>query len=261
MEQLDLICKHKGWSRSRLAQELGVSRNRLCEFVSGRRPWPHSTVDALQQLLGEPGVPPSEWYLPWAAHQRLARNRRWEVVVDPGGTWADGPSRYEDIYRQLDPQRTPPDCFRRLIRVDSQLEALAWTELCEDGATPLFASPVLLGFPQHVLVDHQTVPIGTQYRAALTGKFDNLHWILWPQLTVWLPDGTIRPDGVLMANGAGRTRWGFFQLDGSSHRDKAYDTRQDQRLHPLPTLRCASAPVLGMHFPEHFREGIRKLLS
>jgi len=259
MEQLDLICKYRGWSRSRLAQELGLSRNRLCEYVSGRRPWPRSTVDALRQLLGEPGVPPGEWYLPWGAHQRLARSRRWEVGVDPGTTWADGPSRYEDIYRQLNPQHTPPDCFRRLIRVDSQLESLAWAQLCEEGAQPLFASPILLGFPHHVLVDHQTLPIGTQYRAALTRRFEDHHWILWPQLTVWLPDGTVRPDGVLMANGPGRTRWGFVQLDGGAHRDRAYDARQDQRLQPLPSLRFPSSVVLGLQFPEIFQEAIRKL--
>ena len=260
MEQLHLICKQKGWSQKRLALELGIPRNRLCEFLSGRRPWPRAAVEALHLWLGKPAVPPGDWFLSWARHQDLARTRRWEVVVDPGATWADGPPHYENLYRQLNPVRTPPECFRRLIRVDSQLESLAYAQLCEDGAAPLFASPILLGFPHHVLVDHQNLPMGTQYRAALRGGGENLDWILWPQLTVWLGDGTMRPDGVLMVRSQGRNLWGFVQLDGGSHRDKLYDNRQDLRLQPLTTLRFPSTCILGLRFPQLLRDEIRRLL-
>lgn len=258
MQHIHQFCQSRGWSQARLARELGISSQRLSAYASGKRHWPQPVMEALRELTGEPATPIAEWFLPWGAHQRLAQNRRWEAVVDPGSTWANGPSRYGDVYRQLKPRRTPPDSFRRLIRVDSQLESLAYAQLCEDGANPFIASPTLLGFRSHFLVDHQILPIGTQYRACLTGLFENLQWILWPQLTVWLPDGTLRPDGLVMIHRKGRTAWGYVQLDGAPHLDKAYDARQDLRLQPLPSFRYPSTCILGLQFPSLFREDLKK---
>lgn len=51
------------------------------------------------------------------------------------------------------------------------MDALAYAESCEDGASPWIASPVMIGSPRHFLVDHQGI---------FDASRNPILWTLWP---------------------------------------------------------------------------------
>jgi transcriptional regulator with XRE-family HTH domain len=52
--RLDERLASKGWSWNRLAQEVGVSRQVMGRWMSGRRPWPRARAEQVARLLGVP---------------------------------------------------------------------------------------------------------------------------------------------------------------------------------------------------------------
>jgi len=249
--------KLRGWSQKKLAAELEVNESCLSRYLRGRRLWPAEVRQRIHALLGEDRAIPSDFFLPWDEH--FVCVDPWKAEVDPGQTWAAVGPGYEDIYRQLRPTMVPPPSFLELVRVDSSLESLGWTQLCEGGARPILARPVLFGFPRYPLVDARGWALGTSCRAAFTKQCDPMRWILWPQITVRLADGAIRPDGLLVCILPGGSKvWAFVQIDGGSHREKRYDDRQDARSE-IPVLRFGSSAIMGLQFAESLDRRLREL--
>ncbi|ODT82570.1 hypothetical protein ABS71_00095 [bacterium SCN 62-11] len=166
------------------------------------------------------------------------------------------PPSYENLYRELDPQRMPDDEFRSKVRTDAGLEPLSWIQLVEDGAEPVGASPALLDFP-YPLVDSRGRPLGTEYRAAFRGQAGDHPWLLFPQITIQLKDGTIRPDALLFRYGRDK-RWAPIQIDGGAHQNKEWDKKQDARVN-LTTLRFSSSQIVGLKFAQIFRQAVISL--
>ncbi len=172
-------------------------------------------------------------------------------------TWASLPQKYDDIYRQLNPQHTPDIGFRSKVRADSSQEPVGWVQLFEDGAQATAARPSWLDFPFHPLVDSLGNPLGNQLRAAFHGRFGDIEWLLFPQFTLLLPDQLYRPDGLLLRCSP-RPRWALTQLDGGAHRNEKWDRKQDAMV-KLPTFRFPSSVILGLNFAREFRAMVENL--
>ena len=255
MDHLREIRKKRGYSLQDMSARAGIDPRRLSDYELGKRRWPQALEKIYRENLGLPVDLPSVPILTLAEHRKIHKPS-WNLEVDPGPTWADIPLHYEDLYRQLNPQRTPDLEFRSKVRADSGQEPVGWIQLIEDGAEPVGASPVLLGFP-YALVDPKGRSIGTQIRAAFRGQAGEYPWLLFPQLTMLLKDGFYRPDGLLLRYGR-RPCWAPVQLDGGAHHNKKWDDKQDARV-DLTTLRFPSHQILGLNFAKIFREAVINL--
>lgn len=69
-----------------------------------------------------------------------------QLVEAEGQRWSQLPVAYPELYARLGKDRRPPMSFRDKVRCDSQLEALAWTQLFHFDAVARLANPLLLGF-------------------------------------------------------------------------------------------------------------------
>ncbi len=81
--------------------------------------------------------------------------------------------------------------------------------------------------------------------------------MLFPQITLFLPDRLYRPDGVLLRYGPD-IRWGLTQLDGGAHQNEDWDRKQD-RMVKVPTLRFPARYTLGLEFATAFRDAVLSL--
>jgi hypothetical protein len=249
------VRQKRGYSLRSLSAQLDSDPRRLSDYELGKRRWPRELSRKYRQLLGLPSEASTVPLLSWAEHRKIGR-AGWNLEVDPGPTWADIPLHYEDLYRQLNPQRMPDLEFRSKVRADAGLEPLSWIQLIEDGAEPVGANPVLLDFP-YPLIEPQGRPLGTGYRAAFRGKAGEHPWLLFPQITILLRDGFYRPDGLLYRYGHPKI-WVPVQIDGGAHQNKRWDEKQDARLQ-LTTLRFPSHQVLGLDFARIFRDAVLAL--
>ena len=255
MDDLREVRKNRGYSLELMAAKTGRDPRRLSDYELGRRRWPQALEKIYREHLGLQVEGTTVPLLSWSEHRKI-HGGSWNLEVDPGPTWADIPLHYDDLYRQLNPQRTPDLEFRRKVRTDSGLEPLSWVQLVEDGADCVGASPVLLDFP-YPLVDSRGRPLGPQYRAAFRGKAGDHPWLLFPQITLLLKDGFFRPDGLLYRYGRNK-RWAPIQLDGGAHQNKKWDAKQDARVQ-LTTLRFPTHQILGLDFARIFREAVLSL--
>ena len=248
----------KGISLERMADHCGIDRRRLGNYELGRRRWPAEVWSKLLCTLGQPPAIPPDWCMSLAEHQAVGDWKRWQVDVDPGTTWATLSDGYQDLYRQLRPTQTPPLNYRELVRCDSRQESLAWTQLFEAGAQAMAASPVLLNFPRYPLIDHRGWPLNMSYRAVFVGRTDKFRWYLWPQLTLSLPDGPYRPDGLVLRIASQHRLWAAVQLDGGAHRDAAWDAKQDAKV-DIEVMRFPSRIVQGLTFAASFVEQLSQI--
>ena len=254
MQELREIRRRRGESLESLARKCGLDPKRLASYERGDRQWPVDVLNRCASHLGVPELGATVPNLSWAEHRKMLGGGNWNLTVDAGQTWADIPSHYEDLYRQLNPQKTPSLAFRSNVRVDSTQEPLGWTQLFEDGAEAVGANPLLLNFSSHHLVDPRGNPLGTGYRAAFRGKAGQHPWIVFPQITLALREGLYRPDGLVYRFGRAPL-WALLQLDGGAHQNKKWDEKQDARV-LLPTLRFPSHVILGLDFARAFREQV-----
>jgi len=252
MEDLKVLRIQRGYSLDWMARKCGIDPRRLGEYESGRRQWPRTVLEKSLELLGYHELGSPVPILSWSQHRKFVGRPGLNLAVDSGQTWADIPSYYQDLYRQLDPKRIPDLGFRSKVRVDSGQEPLGWTQLFEDGAEAVGASPILLDFPYHPLVDSRGRALTLQPRAAFTGRIGPHDWILFPQITLSLRDGLYRPDGLLFRSGGSR-RYAVIQLDGGAHQNDEWDKKQDARV-KVETLRFPSRTILGLNFAQAFRE-------
>jgi transcriptional regulator with XRE-family HTH domain len=256
MEDIQAVRKMRGYSQLAVARGCEMRPGTLSAYETGKRKWPWEELERVRKFLRLPSQQPPPPLLDLKGHHRIVP-RDLRVYVDPGITWADIDLKYEDLYRQLKPQRTPGLAFRSLVRTDICTEALHWAQLFEDGAEATAACPGLLNFPYHPLVDCNGYPLGTQYRAAFLGTAGEYRWLLFPQLTLMLPDRYHRPDGLVLRYGPD-VRWGGVQLDGGAHQNSAWDQKLDSMI-KVPTLRFPSRHALGLNFAAVFREAVLSL--
>ncbi|MBN9420731.1 hypothetical protein ABS71_10410 [bacterium SCN 62-11] len=253
MEDIQEVRKKRGYSQLYVANGCQMSPGTLSAYETGRRKWPFGVLERVRKFLG---LPPQEKPLPvltWAEHQQIVPQDR-RIHVDPGFTWATIDLKYEDLYKQMKPTRTPSEAFRSLVRTDICSEPFHWSQLFEAGAEATAGCPGQLNFPYHPLVDCSGHPLGNQYRAAFTGTAGDYKWLLFPQITLMLPDRFHRPDGLLLRYGAD-VRWAVTQLDGGAHQNDAWDRKLDAMI-KVPTLRFPSRHALGLQFASAFRDAV-----
>lgn len=256
MENISDIRKRRGYSQLHVAQKCLIDPRRLSAYETGKRRWP---AEELRKVCHFLGLPLQETPLPVVSlkEHRAIVPQDVRVHVDPGPTWGSIDLKYESLYRELKPTRTPSLAFRSLVRTDSCSEPAHWIQLFEDGAEATAACPGLLSFPYHPLVDCNGHPLGTQYRAAIAGNCAGYSWLLFPQITLMLPDRFYRPDGIVLRYGSD-VRWGVTQLDGGAHQNEAWDRKLDG-LVKVPTLRFPARHALGLQFASVFREAVLSL--
>ncbi|MBS2038748.1 helix-turn-helix transcriptional regulator [bacterium] len=257
MEDLRFVRTQRGFSLKETAAACQVDPRRLSDYELGLRRGSPSDLNRVRQFLGMTHVKNEIVPLTLKNHRAICR-LSYGIQVDPGPTWASLPPKYDDLYRQLNPQRTPDLDFRSKVRADSSQEPVGWIQLFEDGAEATAARPGWLDFPFHPLVDSRGNPIGNQLRAAFRGEHESSKWLLFPQLTLLLPDYQLyRPDGLLLRYKP-RPRWSLVQLDGGAHRNEKWDRKQDASV-KLPTLRFPSSIILGLNFAREFRSAVESL--
>ncbi|MFN8606022.1 MAG: helix-turn-helix transcriptional regulator [Vulcanimicrobiota bacterium] len=257
MEDLRSIRQQRGFSLKEAATACQVDPRRLSDYELGLRRGPLAELNRVRRFLGVPPVENSVVPLTSQEHRKICR-LHYGVHVDPGPTWATLPQKYEDLYRQLNPRRMPELEFRAKVRADSSQEPLGWIQLFEDGAEDTAGRPGWLDFPFHPLVDSCANPLGNQLRAAFRGDYGTYKWLLFPQITLLLPDYQLfRPDGLLLRYGT-RPRWSILQLDGGAHRNEKWDRKQDAAV-KLPTIRFPSSVVLGLNLAREFRAAVESL--
>lgn len=235
-----------GVSLQRMAFSLEVSVAALSRYERGERPWPPALLRRALEILSLPAGPDPAWVWSWSEHRRFLGHTHSGVTVDPGQTWADLPRAYSTFYQILQPRRTPPLEFRRLVRADSSLEPCVYTHLCEDGAEWALVSPEAMGFPYHSLVTEDGRPLGKTRRAAFVWE----GWIIWPQVNILVNRQKIRVD-ALAFNGR---LWRILEFDSGLHaRRTRWDQLRDSWLIP-PTIRFTSEEILSMDFLRLLRE-------
>lgn len=233
--------KQLGLSLKSLAAQLKISPPSLSRYENGFRRWPKPLLKRLQSIMGLGGGFEASWFLSWRQHCRIARLKPWQVNVEPGPTWADLPLAYEDFYRGLQPKKMPSVEFRRLIRVDSALEACAYALFFEAGARPVVGSPVALDFRAYPLLDSRGRGLGMARKAGILLPNG---WILWPQITLQVGRWRRRPDCLAVGPGG---IWVLIELDGPSHGEDSYHQLRDQQL-TLRCLRYSAADIFGANF-------------
>lgn len=256
MEDIREVRKRRGYSQQYVAEGCQMLPGTLSAYETGKRKWPFRELERVRKFLS---LPPQEEPLPaltLADHREIVPQDR-RIHVDPGITWATIDLKYEDLYKQLNPKRTPSAAFRSLVRTDICSEPFHWSQLFEAGAEATAGCPGLLDFPYHPLVDYSGQPLGTQYRAAFSGTVGETKWLLFPQITLMLADRFHRPDGLLLRYGAD-VRWGVLQLDGGAHQNEAWDRKLDAMI-KVPTLRFPSRHALGLQFASVFRDAVLSL--
>ena len=253
---ISAVRKNLGYKQYQVAQGCNIDQRRLSAYEKGKRKWPWAELQKVREFLS---LPTQESPLPMLSSKehRLIAPPDYRIHVDPGPTWASIDLKYESLYRQLKPKRTPDLAFRSLVRTDSAHERASWIQVFEDGAEATAACPGLLDFPFHPLVDCSGNPLGSQYRAAFAGRYGDYRWLLFPQITLFLPDRLYRPDGVLLRYGPD-IRWGLTQLDGGAHQNEDWDRKQD-RMVKVPTLRFPAHHTLGLTFAAAFRDAVLSL--
>lgn len=256
MEDISHIRKQRGYSQLHVAKNCLIDPKNLSAYETGKRKWPWDDLRKVREFLR---LPPHEAPLPMLSRKdhRLIMPPDFCIRVDDGPTWATIDLKYESLYRELNPQRTPSLAFRSKVRTDSGHEPASWIQLFEDGAEATAGCPGLLDFPYHPLVDSSGNPIGTQYRAAFAGRFGSYRWLLFPQITLFLPDRLYRPDGLLLRYGPD-IRWGLTQLDGGAHQNQDWDRKLD-RMVKVPTLRFPARDTLSLQFASVFHEAVLSL--
>lgn len=256
MENIPDIRKNRGYSQLHVAQKCQIDPRNLSAYETGKRRWPWDELQRVREFLKLPAQEAPLTLIKPGDH-RLIVPPDFRVHVDPGPTWATIDLKYEGLYRQLKPKRTPDLVFRSKVRTDSGHEPASWIQLFEAGAEGKAACPGLLNFPYHPLVDCSGNPLGTQYRAAFAGKFDDYNWLLFPQITLMLPDRLYRPDAIVLRYGPD-IRWSLTQLDGGAHQNEEWDRKLDRAVR-IPTLRFPAAHTLSLQFAEVFRDAILSL--
>lgn len=244
-----------GMSQRRLAQKLNIPASRLSRYESGSRSWPPELMPKLQEILGLCEPIPQDWFLSWKQQLAWSLWQPWQVEVDAGPTWADVQQGYASFYRQLQPRRTPPLEFRRHVRVDTGLEGCAYSALCEGGARPTLASPVILHFPHHPLLNGNGKCMGVARRAALLLSGG---WLLFPQITVLVGQVRIRLDGLAFSTL--QKRWVGVEFDGPAHQQSDWDARRDAQL-DIPVARFRSEEILGGNFCKIFEDRLQRLIT
>jgi len=216
---------------SQLALEFEVSLATLSRYENGKRKWPK---DLQERICARLGVKPNchqQWIWSWGKHRTFTQANYWAVQVDAGATWADKAAGYEEFYQQLQPTRTAPLEFQRLVRSDSGLEACVNSILCEAGAELALASPVAMNYTDHPIVREDGKLLGLARKAAFV--LDG--WILWPQINLQVGRRRVRVD-FLAFNGI---RWVIIELDGPHHKQSKWDKVRDSLI-TTPTIRFTS---------------------
>lgn len=256
MENIQDVRKKRGFSQLHVARNCLIDPKNLSAYETGKRRWPWDELQRVRQFLSLPAQESQLPFMPLRDHQLIVPQDR-RIHVDPGPTWASIDLKYDSLYRDLKPKRTPDLAFRSLVRTDSGHEPASWVQLFEAGAEATAACPGLLDFPYHPLVDCNGHPLGTQYRAAFAGRYEDYQWLLFPQITLLLPDRLYRPDGILLRYGPD-IRWCLTQLDGGAHQNEEWDRKQD-RMVKVPTLRFPARHTLSLEFASVFRESVLSL--
>lgn len=243
MQELRKARIQQGWSVSRLAQALGISASRLSDYEEGRR-----APD--RQRLGR-----------WLEVLQLRRDQvalpedfvhhypdEFQLQIDQEQSWATVVHAYHREYQELDPYLQVPAWFRAAVRVDSALEALAWTQLAAPPASFRAVSPVRAGFRLHPLATGSRAPLGAAAKACFHVKHGGTTLLVWPQITIQIGSEFVRVDALLSARTTRRAHWQVLEIDGDQHFTRSErDRRRELRL-KLPHIRVSQDTIRSLRF-------------
>lgn len=254
MHTLKTIRRQRGLSQARLAESLGVSRQRLSDWEGGRRKPGSKHLASLHKILELGGEQPVA--LPSSVISRTNTSRPWRMETDNSSTWAWSARRYPDLmarHKHVD----LPGWFKAGTRCDSSLEYSGWVQFQEAGARPHMASPLVLGYDHHVLLDYLERPLGTRMRPCLHWRGRALEAIAFPQIMVRPDSRPFRVDALVLVRYRGRSFWCTVEIDGEGH-NPTWDAERERAL-GLPVVRLVSADVIGMNFAGILLERLREV--
>jgi hypothetical protein len=182
------------------------------------------------------------------------------VQVDQAPTWATVTrDSYRDARVHLSDASLPPYAFLSILRIDVGCEDIAYHALCQAGAQHCTVSPVLMGFPHHLLVDPSGAGLGVRSKAALHLDYGKWDATVVPQVSLMLDRELIRLDALVALDITRGGPWVVVEFDGSPHYMREWDKVRDSRLIP-PVLRFPNSCVLSPGFPEMFKDRLAQML-
>ncbi|MBT9588307.1 helix-turn-helix transcriptional regulator [bacterium] len=248
-----------GLSQMQLAHQLGVSRQSVGDWETGRR-FPSARLrDQLQIIFSKaPDLLSRTDDLPASEYRRVGRLEAWPRSPDNREVWSRGRHRYRELLNRL-PNSQLPEQFESSTRCDSLLEVLAWLLLVTLGARPRFASPYRLGFYQHPILDAFNGSAGARLMPCLHLCRDGLELFLFPQVRLRPQDRIYIVDALMLIVQQRGRCWLALELDGRGHdceRDEAQKSQTN-----LPIVRIDGKKVTAQQFWPELQAQILKETS
>lgn len=253
-EEIRMKRTELGLTQGQLAQKLGLNQQFLSRIERGVSSLDGSALakvlrhfDREQEAIGvQPDTPDCmrRFVLPGGPGR---------VQIDPGLSWYELRSHLCNLEK---PGHTPSIGFQKATRADSRIEVTGLHQLCVAGARPCYLSPTLCGFLRHPLIDAAGWALGARAKAALFLAQTGWNVLIFPQITMRLMHGSVRPDALLRVENGNRVIWCAYEIDGTQHKyNLEYDQSRDERLE-IDVLRFPSQQIRAANFASLLRTAL-----
>jgi transcriptional regulator with XRE-family HTH domain len=259
MRILRVLRQQRGYTQEQLGKLCGVPAQRICDYETGRRQPPPEVAALLAEKLSCPLA--SNFPVPPKLRPFVGAPGSEIVQVDEAPSWAScRTDTYRDARARLDPAALPSRAFRETMRIDGDVEGIAWHTLCAAGAQPCAVSPVVCGFGEHLVVDPAGVGLRLRSKAALFLDYGRWDALVLPQISLRVGSDIIRVDGLAWLDVTRNGPWLVLEFDGAPHHAREWDKIRDARL-GMPVLRFPNSCILSPGFEETVKSRLFAVLG
>ncbi len=251
--------KQLGKNQPEMAEACGISRSAWQMIEYGSQLPSRKVADLIRNLSGVV-VPCEDQCLTVAERRKWRRPRPFELYAADADLWTrvhHHCANMKGLYQAIEPSLLA--WMEQMLALESVTEGFDLLQLAFHGATAFLDSPYELGFRRQPLVDSQGLVLGERKLAGLRGKWGEVSYLLWPQVSIrpWM--ATFRVDGLLLLSRKGKTRWCIREVDGPLH-DLEHDRKRREIL-KLLEIRVTAGEVHAFQSVERTTEQVSRLFA
>lgn len=249
-------------SQLQLATPYKVGRQCVSDIEGGLYLPSPELAAVLQTKLITEGLSDSSQILTPRVIRRLVTLRPFDLPAVNKEPWERMHKSYPKQVRALKVNSQISRWIERNLESECGTEGIGWFSLAAQGARGFWASPPQLGYRHSSLLDSQGKALGERLLPGLRWVGTDFEALIWPQPRLLGPNGTFRPDALMLARVESRAFWRGLEIDGASHRTAPRSTwdKERERLLGLELIRFPTEQVLRLELPLLLAQAIRSLV-